>query len=145
MRPAVWKVALIGGLLGLGAARAADSELGTWVSSARTTSLIIQARGKSRRLIYHAKGTDITLSVDTDLDGQPATVRSNGDRTGEKMSIRRVDDHHFTAVSELAGTVLATFDVAFSDDFNRMTVQSDLRALHLRHKPGKTTEVLIRK
>ena len=84
------------------------------------------------RLIYQiplaANQPATTVTVDSPMDGTEAPALFGGKPSGETMAIKRVDDHHYSAVVKMNGTPLGTFNGTVSSDGKTMTVDSVMQA-----------------
>jgi hypothetical protein len=65
-----------------------------------------------------------TMSVDSPMNGTEAPALIAGKPTGETMAIKRVDDHHLTAILRMNGQPFATYTGTISPDNKSMTVDS---------------------
>jgi len=78
------------------------------------------------RLVYHIPSMGgqpaSTMSVDSPMNGTEAPVLFAGKPSGETMAIKRVDDHHITAVLKMNGQQFATYKGTISADNKSMTV-----------------------
>jgi len=64
-----------------------------------------------------------TMSVDSPMNGTEAPTLLAGKPTGQTMAIKRVDDHHLTAVLKVNAQPAATYKSAISADNKSMTVE----------------------
>jgi hypothetical protein len=80
------------------------------------------------RLIYQippiATQPATTLTVDSPMDGTEAPALVGGKPSGETMAIKRVDDHHYSAVVKMNGKPFGTSNGTVSPDGKTMTVES---------------------
>ena len=78
------------------------------------------------RLIYHVPNTGgqqaVTMSVDSPMNGTEAPALIAGKPSGQTMAIKRVDDHHLTAILKLNGQPSGTCSGTVSPDKKSMTV-----------------------
>ena len=77
------------------------------------------------RLTYHVpvKGEQpLTLTVDLPMNGTEVPVLSGGKPTGQTMSAKRVDDHHYTGVAKQNGQLSLTNTETLSADGKTLTV-----------------------
>jgi hypothetical protein len=99
--------------------------------------------GGGYRLTYHVPvqgGQPLTLTVDLPMNGTEVPVMSGGKPTGQTMSARRVDDHHYTGAMKQNGQLSLTNTATLSADGKTLTVVDTMSA-------GKqvVTEVWARK
>jgi len=82
------------------------------------------------RLTYHvpvANGQPpLILTVDLPADGTDVPVLSGGQPTGQTMSLKRVDDHHYTGVVKQNGGPSLTSSATLSADGKTLTVEDTL-------------------
>jgi hypothetical protein len=64
-----------------------------------------------------------TMSVDSPMNGTEAPTLIAGKPSGQTMAIKRVDDHHLTAVVRMNGQPFATYKSTISPDNKSMTVE----------------------
>ena len=77
------------------------------------------------RLTYHVPiqgGQPLTLTVDLPMDGTEAPVMSGGKPTGQTMSAKRLDDHHYTGIAKQNGQLSLTNSATLSADGKTLTV-----------------------
>jgi hypothetical protein len=70
----------------------------------------------------HGKG--ITMTVESPFDGTDVPALVGGKPSGETMAIKRVDDHHYTAVVKMSGKPYGTSSAVLSPDGKTLTVES---------------------
>jgi hypothetical protein len=134
---------------------AADSPVGHWirkndpdtpVPAGAPMEMQIEKWENSARLTYHIPAVQgqpaMVLTLETNLDGKEAQLMMNGKPSGETMSIKKIDDHHFATVIKMNGQQLGTGNSTFSDDFNTLTSEGTMGTGPNLKKP---TEVWIRK
>lgn len=96
------------------------------------------------RLTYHVpigNGQPAqVLTVDLPMDGTEVPMLSEGKPTGQTMSVKRVDDHHFTGVVKQQGGSYLTSQATLSADGHTITVEDTLAGSKL-----KVTETWTRK
>jgi hypothetical protein len=63
-----------------------------------------------------------TMSVDSPMNGTEVPALIAGKPSGETMAIKRVDDHHLTAILRMNGQPYATYKGTISPDNKSMTV-----------------------
>ena len=83
-----------------------------------------------------------TMSVDSPMNGTAAPVLVAGKPSGQTMAIRRVDDHHLTAIMTVNGQPAATYSGTVSPDNKSMTVED---VIGTGSQPQKFTETWVRK
>jgi hypothetical protein len=66
----------------------------------------------------------MTMSVDSPMDGTEAPVLFGGKPSAETMAIKRVDDHHYSAVLNMSGKPFGASNGTVSADGKSMTVES---------------------
>ncbi len=128
----------------------AQLELGTWVqqsgSTAGLTMTIEACCNGGRRLVYRLNGrSDALMTLDTKLDGVDAPVLVGGKPSGETMAIKRVDALHADTVIKMDGQPFATSKATLSADGKTLTVVNDVTFAGGGQKPGKSTEIWVRK
>jgi hypothetical protein len=88
------------------------------------------------RLTYHmpvANGQPaLTVIVDLPMDGTEVPTLSAGQPTGQTMSAKRVDDHHFTGVVKQNGQPSLTSKATLSSDGKILTVEDTLVKSNLK-------------
>jgi hypothetical protein len=98
------------------------------------------------RLIYHVPTMGgqpaMTMTVDTPMNGTAVPALIAGKPSGETMAIKRVDDHHLTAVLKMNGQPFGTYSATISPDNKSMTVDSVYGA---GSQTQKITETWVRK
>ncbi len=133
-------------------ALAADSPVGgTYVKKAKDgkpeMTMAVDAWGPGKvKLTWHIniKGSDMTMSVVSTVDGKDADVLVGGKPTGETMAIKLVDKHHSSTVVKMNGQSFGTSKGTFSDDYKTLTVENDFSGPVNGNAAGKTTEVWVR-
>jgi hypothetical protein len=131
-------------------ADAADSPIGTYQKKVEngqpgmTMKIEEWAPGKAK-LTYHIKNPPIVLTIVSALDGTEAPVLMNGKPSGETMAIKLIDKLHPSTVVKMDGKPFSTSTGTFSPDFKTLTVENDFSAPASGNKPGKSTEIWIRK
>jgi hypothetical protein len=79
------------------------------------------------RLTYHVPigngQPPLILSVDLPIDGTEVPTLSGGKPTGQTMSMKRVDDHHYTGVVKQNGQPYLTSTATLSADGKTLTVE----------------------
>jgi len=96
------------------------------------------------RLTYHvpiANGQPpLELTVDLPMDGTDVPTLSAGKPTGQTMSAKRLDDHHFTGVVKQNGKLSLTNTATLSADGKTLTVEDTIAGGNV-----KVTEVWTKK
>jgi sugar lactone lactonase YvrE len=96
------------------------------------------------RLTYHvpiANGQPpLILTVDLPMDGTEVATLSAGKPTGQTMSAKRVDDHHFTGVVKQNGKLSLSNTATLSADGKTLTVEDTIAGGNL-----KVTEIWTKK
>ena len=82
----------------------------------------------------------MVLTIDSPLDGTDAPTLIGGKPSGQTMAIKRVDDHHYTAVVKLNGQPMMTATGVVSADGKTMTVEDVTQGAGI-----KTVETWVRK
>jgi len=82
------------------------------------------------RLTYHVPigngQPPLILTVDLPMDGTEVPTLSGGKPTGQTMSAKRVDDHHYTGVVKQNGQPYLTSNATLSADGKSLTVEDRL-------------------
>jgi hypothetical protein len=98
------------------------------------------------RLVYHMPITGgqpaSTMSVDSPMNGAEAPALIAGKPSGETMAIKRVDDHHLTAILKMNGQQFATYRGTVSPDNKSLTVDG---VYGTGSQTQKITETWVRK
>ena len=144
-------VALLGAL-GSATSLHAQMGIGTWVRKSTAsmpgmTMTVEACCNGGRRLIYHVdiNGTETLLTVESRFDGSDAPVLMAGKPSGQTMGIKRVDDHHLSAVVKMNGTVFGTSKATLSADGKTLTIINDYTSSAGGQPVGKNTEIWVRK
>jgi hypothetical protein len=66
----------------------------------------------------------MTLTVDSPMDGREAPALVGGKPSGETMAVKRLDDHHYSAVVKMSGQPFGTSNGTVSADGKSMTVET---------------------
>ena len=82
------------------------------------------------------------MSVDSPMNGTEAPALIAGKPSGETMAIKRVDDHHLTAILKMNGQPFATYNATVSPDNKSMTVDG---VYGTGSQTQKVTETWVRK
>jgi hypothetical protein len=124
--------------------------VGTWVrTDAQGKGLTMTVEpccGGGLRLIYHVPVPGqpaMTLTVDSPLNGSEVPAVVGGKPSAETMAIKRIDDHHYTAVVKMGGQPLGTSTGTLSADGKTLTVESI--QTNRGGKAEKTIETWVRK
>jgi hypothetical protein len=83
-----------------------------------------------------------TMTVDSPMNGTEVPALIGGKPTGETMAIKRVDDHHYSAIVKMNGQPFGTSNGIVSADNKTMTVDS---VFGIGSQTEKTTETWVRK
>jgi len=83
-----------------------------------------------------------TLTVDSPMDGTEVPALVDGKPSGETMGVKRVDDHHYSAVVKMGGKPFGTSNGTISPDGKTLTVES---VMQMGGKGEKTVETWVRK
>ena len=82
------------------------------------------------RLTYHVPigngQPPVIVTVDLPMDGTEVPTLSGGKPTGQTMSAKRVDDHHYTGVVKQNGRPHLTSSATLSADGKSITVEDKL-------------------
>jgi hypothetical protein len=120
--------------LGWGSPADAQLGVGEWVRTdaagkGMTMTVAVCCKG-GFRLTYHVPigngQPPVTLTVDLPMDGTEVPTLSAGKPTGQTMSAKRVDDHHYTGVVKQNGQLYLTANATLSADGKSMTVEDTL-------------------
>jgi hypothetical protein len=120
--------------LGWGSPAHAQLGVGEWVrtdAAGKGMTMTVAACCKGGfRLTYSvpiANGQPpLTLTVDLPMDGTEVPTMSAGKPTGQTMSAKRVDDHHYTGVVKQNGQPYLTSTATLSADGKTMTIEDTL-------------------
>jgi hypothetical protein len=120
--------------LGWGSAAHAQLGVGEWVrTDAAGTGMTMTVAACCKggfRLTYRvpiANGQPpLILTVDLPMDGTEVPTMSAGKPTGQTMSAKRVDDHHYTGVVKQDGKPYLTSNATLSADGKSMTIEDTL-------------------
>jgi len=66
----------------------------------------------------------MAMTIDSPLDGTDAPTLVGGKPSGQSMAVKRVDDHHYTAVVKMNGKPMSTSTGVVSADNKTMTVET---------------------
>lgn len=125
--------------------------VGTWirkpdaVAPQGMTLIVEECCGGGRRLTYTAPNSNMTLVVESKLDGSDAPVVMGGKPSGETMAIKKIDDHHITAIVKMNGKQLGTSKGTLSADGKTWIVESDFSQPTGGGTVGKVTETWTKK
>lgn len=120
--------------LGWGSPVHAQLGVGEWVrtdAAGKGITMTVAAccRG-GFRLTYHVPigngQPPLILTVDLPMDGTEVPTLSAGKPTGQTMSAKRVDDHHYTGVVKQNGQPYLTSNATLSADGKSMTIEDTL-------------------
>jgi hypothetical protein len=95
---------------------------GTWLqqsgpNAGNITMTVEACCNGGYRLIYRFNGhSEMTMVVDSARDGANAPVLVAGKPSAETMAIKRVDDHHLTALVKMNGKTFSTSKSTLSAD-----------------------------
>lgn len=120
--------------LGWTSAAHAQLAVGEWVRTdaqgGGMTMTVAACCNGGYRLTYHVPigsgQPPLTLTVDLPMDGTEAPTLSAGKPTGQTMSAKRVDDHHYTGIVKQDGRPYLTSNATLSADGKTMTVEDTL-------------------
>lgn len=79
-----------------------------------------------------------TMSIDSPMNGTEAPTLIAGKPSGQTMAIKRVDDHHLTAILKVNGQPSATYNGTISPDNKSMTVDGVIGTGSQTHKVTET-------
>ena len=140
-------------LLALGWAGQAHAQLGvgtTWLrTDAKGKGIILTVEACCNgglRLIWQIPSMGgqpaSTMTVDSPMNGTEVPALIGGKPTGETMAIKRVDDHHYSAIVKMNGQPFGTSNGTVSADNKTMTVDS---VFGIGGQAQKTIETWVRK
>ncbi len=146
-------VGVLASLMVVGWASQVHAQLGvgtTWVrTDAQGKGIVLNVEACCNgglRLIYHVPTTGgqpaLTMSVDSPMNGTEVPALIAGKPSGETMAIKRVDDHHLTAILKMNGQPFATYSGTVSPDNKSMAVDS---VYGTGSQTQKITETWVRK
>jgi hypothetical protein len=79
------------------------------------------------RLIYNIPPMNgqpaAIMTVDSPMDGKETPALIGGKPSGETMAVKRLDDHHFSAVLKMNGQPFGTSTTTVAPDAKSMTVE----------------------
>jgi hypothetical protein len=125
--------------------------IGTWLeqsgpNAGNITMTVEACCHGGYRLTYRFNGhSEMTMVVDSALDGADAPVLIAGKPSGETMAIKRVDDRHLTALLKMNGKTFSTSNSTLSTDGKTLTVENDLTPTAAGQRAGKVVEVWVKK
>jgi hypothetical protein len=130
----------------------AQLEIGTWVRQPipgmpAMTMTIEECCNAGRRITYHVmlEKIEMTVALETRLDGAEVPVLFAGKPSGETMAIKRTDEHHASTVVKMNGAVVGTSTATLSTDGKTLTVVNDFSTQVGTQAGGKSTEIWLRK
>ena len=129
----------------------AQMGIGTWLqqsgpNAGNITMTVEACCNGGYRLIYRSSGrSEMTMVVDSALDGADAPVLISGKPCGENMAIKRADDHHLTALVKMNGKTFSTSNSTLSADGKTLTVENNVTSSAAGQPAGKVTEVWVKK
>jgi hypothetical protein len=140
-------------LSAIGWATQAHAQLGagtTWVrtdAQGKGITMSVEACcNGGLRFIWHIPSMGnqpaTTMSVDSPMDGTEAPTMVGGKPSGPTMAIKRVDDHHYSAVMKVSGQPSGTYTGTVSVDGKTLTVES---VFEVGGKVEKIIETWVRK
>ena len=132
LKPVICSLAF---LSAVGWATQAHAQFGvgsTWVrtdSQGKGITMTVEACcNGGLRLIYKippiANQPAMTLTVDSPMDGTDTPALVGGKPSGETMAVKRLDDHHYSAVVKMSGKPFGTSNGTVSADGKTLTVES---------------------
>ena len=146
LTPVVLGAAFLSTLLWSSAAHA-QIAVGEWArtdaAGGGMTMTVASCCNGGYRLTYRVPtqgGQPLILMVDLPMDGTEAPLLSGGKPTGQIMSAKRLDDHHYTGAMKQNGQVSLTNSATLSADGKTLTVIDTIGASKL-----KVTEVWSKK
>jgi hypothetical protein len=96
------------------------------------------------RLTYHVPigngQPPLTITVDLPMDGTEVPTMTAGKPTGQTMSAKRIDDHHYTGVAKQNGKLSLTNTATLSADGKTLTVEDTIAGGNV-----KVTEIWTKK
>jgi hypothetical protein len=129
----------------------AQMGIGTWLqqsgpNAGNITMTVEACCNGGYRLTYHLNGhSEMTMVVDSALDGADAPILIAGRPSGETMAIKRVDDRHLTALVKMNGKTFSTSKSTLSADGKTLTVENDVTSSAAGQPVGKVVEVWVKK
>jgi hypothetical protein len=132
---AAWRLTCSVAFLSLAGINQAHAQFGvgsTWVRTdpqGKGITLTVEACcSGGLRLIYQippmAGQPAATLTVDSPMDGREVPAMVGGTPSGETMAVKRMDDHHYSAVVKMNGQPFGTSNGTVSADGRTMTVET---------------------
>ena len=143
-------------LMGAPALLADDRGIGTWVKRAGPGSaggpeytMVVEAWGTDgRRLTHKVKlpnGEEVITVVECPMDGSDVPVMLKGKPGGESVGIKWLDRNRTATVHKVNGKRIGTSRATLSADARTLTVEYEMAVAWAGRKPGKTTEVWVRR
>ena len=135
-------------ILGWGSPAHAQLGVGEWARTDKegggmTMTVAACCKG-GFRLTYHVPigngQPPLTITVDLPMDGTEVPTMSAGKPTGQTMSAKRIDDHHYTGIVKQNGRVTLTNTATLSADGKTLTVEDTMANSKL-----KVTEIWVKK
>jgi len=134
MKPSVVKLVICGfvAMVALSWAEQANAQLAigtTWTrtdTASKGMTLKVEACcNGGLRLIYNIPARNgqpaAIMTVDSPMDGTDVPVLVGGKPSGETMSVKRLDDHHFSAVVKMNGQPFGTSTTTVAPDGKSMS------------------------
>jgi hypothetical protein len=129
-------------LWALGWSSPADAQIGVgeWVRTDKdgggmTMTVAACCKG-GYRLTYHLPigngQPPLVITVDLPMDGTEVPTMSSGKPTGQTMSAKRVDDHHYTGIVKQNGKLTLTNTATLSADGKTLTVVDTMAGTNLK-------------
>ena len=117
---------------------------GTWVMrETPRVSMVVEPMGSGYSVTYHVVGKDgqqVTMTLQTPLDGSETPFLVNGKPTGQTYAGKRVDSRHTSGVVKMNGKVMATSKAELSADGKTITVENDNTVAAGGNSAGKRIE-----
>ena len=135
IRRAIGVVVFLGAV---GAASVAHAQIGvgTWARTDATgggLTMTVEACCQGGfRLTYHVptqRGQPaMSMVIDSPMNGTEVPALVGGKPSGQTMAIKRVDDHHYTAIVKVRGQTTATSNATLSADGKTLTIETVIAA-----------------
>jgi len=126
--------------------------VGTWTQTINgkptgMTMTVETCCGTGYRLTYHLPpaAAEMTMIVESALDGKDAAVMVAGKASGETMALKRIDATHISGIIKMNGQPIGSSKASMSADGKTLTVENETTTATPGQPKGKTIEVWTKK